>query len=319
MFESLSFPFPYAKRCGVRPFLDRPLSSYIDSPLVHSPTMARSSHHYWQPIHFVFRVLFFAMIITFIGVIVDTAKAQSYTTAQLADGFEYPVGRPNGAGYYVYRGFSPGGHLGEDWNGDGGGNTDLGDAVTCIANGVVVFSEDYHRGWGNVVIVRHAYREKSGQIAFIDSLYGHLQYRSVRLGEKVSRGQKLGAIGTGPYGMYAAHLHFEIRKDLRVGMRRDLYPKSYATYHYPRHFLNTYRILRYESRHVRIPINTFLKSNPNRIETTKIDPPKTEVPTTLRPEVSETVATAIEKETSQEETKPAKSKGLLEKLFSSGR
>ena len=40
------------------------------------------------------------------------AFGQSYTTAPLADGFDYPVGKPDAAGYYVYRGFTPGGHLG---------------------------------------------------------------------------------------------------------------------------------------------------------------------------------------------------------------
>ncbi len=163
--------------------------------------------------------------------------AQSYTTSKLADGFDYPVGKPNGDGYYIFRGFSPNGHLGEDWNGNGGGNTDEGDPVYSIAHGVVVFSEDYARGWGNVVILRHAYREKNGQIAFIDSLYGHLKVRSVKVGQQITRGQVLGTIGRGPYRMYASHLHFEIRKDLRVGMRRELYPQTYETYYTPKQFI----------------------------------------------------------------------------------
>ena len=95
--------------------------------------------------------------------------------------------------------------------------------VYNIAHGVVVFSEDYARGWGNVVIVRHAYRETNGQIAYVDSLHGHLKVRTVRVGQVVMKGDMVGTIGTGPGRMYAAtHLHFEIRKDLRVGMRRDL-------------------------------------------------------------------------------------------------
>lgn len=266
----------------------------------------------------------------------DRAWAQSYTTAPLADGFDYPVGKPNAHGYYVYRGFSPGGHLGEDWNGDGGGNTDEGDPVYNIAHGVVVFSEDYRKGWGNVVIIRHAYREKNGQIAFVDSLYGHLKYRSVSVGQRVSRGEKVGSIGRGPYNMYAAHLHFEIRKDLRVGMRRDLYPKTYATYYSPRYFIDSFRQLRHESRKVRMPINTFLKSNPNRIETTGIDVPgldsfssaggsgegagggsEADAPSsTVRPDLSALLESVIEEETEVEKVEPKRSKSLLERIFS---
>ena len=246
----------------------------------------------------------------------EKASAQSYTTAQLADGFDYPVGKPNGWGYYVYRGYSPGGHLGEDWNGNGGGNTDEGAPVYSIGHGVVVFSEDYKKGWGNVTIIRHAYRAKNGQITFIDSLYGHLKYRSLRVGDKVSRGDKVGTIGRGPYNMYAAHLHFEIRKDLRVGMRRDLYSKGYDTYYSPRYFMDSHRDLRYESRTVRVPINTFLRSNPSRIYTSAIDVPEIDGSQTVRPEVPEMINTIIEEETSTEAVTPEKSKSLFERLFS---
>lgn len=243
------------------------------------------------------------------------ARSQAFTSARLADGFDLPVGKPDGAGYYVYRGFSPYGHLGEDWNGNGGGNTDEGDPVYSIAHGVVVFSQDYRRGWGNVVIIRHAYRENNGQINFVDSLYGHLKVRSVKLGQQVTRGQYIGTIGRGPYRMYAAHLHFEIRKDLRVGMRRDLYPKTYTTYHSPRTFLKTRRRLRFEDRLVRVPINTFLKSNPNKVFASAIDVPEVEESTTVRPTVSEEMQEILEEETSDEDITPEKTKSLFEKLF----
>jgi len=243
------------------------------------------------------------------------ANAQSYTSGRLADGFDYPVGKPSAAGYYVYRGFSPYGHLGEDWNGKGGGDTDEGDPVYSIAHGVVIFSEDYHKGWGNVIIVRHAYRESNGQIAFIDSLYGHLKVRSVRTGQQIARGQLLGTIGRGPYGMYAAHLHFEIRKDLRVGMRRELYPKTYATYHSPRYFIDAHRSLRNEARTVRVPVNTFSKINPNRVITEPVEVPEVDLNLTTRPMVPEEIEAVIQEETSVETTTPEKSKNLFEKLF----
>lgn len=251
-----------------------------------------------------------------LGMAATGLYAQSYSTAMLADGFDYPVGKPNGAGYYVYRGFSPNGHLGEDWNGNGGGDTDEGDPVYSIAHGVVLFSENYMKGWGNVTIIRHAYREKSGQIAFVDSLYGHLKVRSLKVGQQVTRGQLVGTIGCGPYRMYAAHLHFEIRKDLRVGMRRDLYPKTYSTYHSPRYFMDAHRTMRMENRRVRIPINTFLKSNPNRVTTTAIDVPKLTTGTTVRPKVPGNVQSVIQEETDIKAATPKKSKSLFEKLFS---
>lgn len=242
-------------------------------------------------------------------------RAQSYTTARLADGFDMPVGKPDADGYYVYRGFSPNGHMGEDWNGEGGGNSDEGDPVYSMAHGVVVFSENYHKGWGNVIIIRHAYREKNGQIAFLDSLYGHLKVRSVQVGQQVTRGQTVGTIGRGPYGMYAAHLHFEVRKDLRVGMRRELYPRTYETYHSPRYFIDAHRTLRNEARTVRVPINTFLKSNPNRVLTEAVEVPDLEVTTTVRPVVPDELTAVIEEETSVETTTPEKSRNLFEKLF----
>ena len=93
---------------------------------------------------------------------------------KLADGFDYPVGKPDAKGYYKARGFRPNGHLGEDWDGVGGGDTDLGDPIYSIGDGVVVFARDCHMGWGNVVIVRHAYSE-AGISRNIDSLYAHLQ------------------------------------------------------------------------------------------------------------------------------------------------
>ncbi|MDF1754821.1 MAG: M23 family metallopeptidase [Verrucomicrobiales bacterium] len=244
--------------------------------------------------------------------------SQSYTTTRLADGFDYPVGKPDSYGYYVYRGFTQNGHLGEDWNGNGGGNTDLGDPVYSIANGVVVFSQDYKKGWGNVTIIRHAYRGRNGQIAFVDSLYGHLNVRMVKVGDRVVRGQKIGTIGRGPHNMYAAHLHFEIRQDLRVGMRRDLYPKTYNTYTVggPRTFIKAHRVLRYESRMVRVPINTFQKSTAaNRAYAQDIEPPNIAESPQLGPAVPETTSSVISEETDPEQASPAATRSMLRKLL----
>lgn len=173
----------------------------------------------------------------------------------LADGFDLPVGKPDGAGYYVFRGYYPGGHLGEDWNGNGGGDSDLGDPVYATGGGVVVFSEDYLRGWGNVVIVRHAYIDETGRVTLADSLYGHLDRRMVRKYQLVTRGQQLGTIGTA-HGKYAAHLHFEIRKNTSIGMARSSFDKGYSNYFSPRQFISARRTLR-SGANVAVPVDTF--------------------------------------------------------------
>jgi murein DD-endopeptidase MepM/ murein hydrolase activator NlpD len=262
-----------------------------------------------------FRFCFCALV----ALSLSDGYGQAFSTTRLADGFDYPVGKPDGAGYYVFRGFTPGGHLGEDWNGSSGGNNDLGDSVYAIAHGVVVFSEDYRKGWGNVIIVRHAFRGRDGQISFVDSLYGHLNDRFSRLGDHVVRGQKIGTIGRGPNNMYVAHLHFEIRQDLRVGMRRDLYPQTYSTFTVggPRGFLKEHRNLRYESRMVRVPINTFQASAvvANKLYSDNIAVPQISTTIPAGPALSEDIGEVISEEADPKSATPAATRTLLQKLL----
>ncbi|HET6407601.1 MAG TPA: M23 family metallopeptidase [Chthoniobacteraceae bacterium] len=181
--------------------------------------------------------------------------AQDTSSVRAADGFSIPVGLDGAKKYYKARGFRPNGHLGEDWNGAGGGDTDLGDPVYCTAHGLVVYARDYRAGWGNVVIVRHAFNEKS-EVRYVDSLYGHLDRILVREGQKLERGQRVGTIGTG-HGRYPAHLHFEIRKDIRVGMYRSMFPRDFRTYFDPTQFILARQSLDGGGRTVSVPINTF--------------------------------------------------------------
>ena len=183
----------------------------------------------------------------------------------LADGFDFPVGKPDSYGYYKARGFWPNGHLGEDWNGRGGGNSDLGDPVYAIGRGVVVLSEDYRRGWGNVVIIRHAYRDVSGKVFMVDSQYGHLDRCLVQKYELVKRGQQIGTIGTNR-GMYLAHLHLEVHKNLSIGMHRSSFSRGYENYFSPTDFIRQRRKLRTGFRMHPIPVDTFGsgKTSPSR-------------------------------------------------------
>ena len=41
----------------------------------------------------------------------------------VAAGFDFPVGPPDAQGYYDAQSFGRNRHLGEDWNGNGGGNS----------------------------------------------------------------------------------------------------------------------------------------------------------------------------------------------------
>jgi len=133
----------------------------------------------------------------------------------LADGFDPPVGPPDGTGYRDAQGFGENGHLGEDWNGLGGGDSDLGDPVYAIAAGVVTEAWDHWGGWGQVVRVVHRFEESSGRIREVESLYAHLDTMTVRDGQTVARGQQLGTIGDA-HMQYLAHLHLELRA--RPGM-----------------------------------------------------------------------------------------------------
>jgi len=199
------------------------------------------------PLNFVF------LVINQINISVSIAD---YAELPLASGFDFPVGAPTGTGYYKARGFWPNGHVGEDWNGKGGGNTDLGDPVYSIGDGIVVQSRDVRRGWGNVIIIRHVFMDKNSNVKFMDSLYAHLDSRNVVLNQIVKRGQRIGAIGNNR-GMYLAHLHFETRKNLAIGMHRSSFAKTYSNYYSPTSFIRSYRNCKQNNRLYKVPINTF--------------------------------------------------------------
>lgn len=185
----------------------------------------------------------------------STSAAGATAFTRVADGFDFPVGPPDAQRYYKARGFQSPSHLGEDWDGTGGGNTDLNDPVYCIGDGVVVFARDCRQGWGNVVIVRHAYRH-GGTVQNIDSLYAHCQKILVQRGQSVRRGQQIARIGTA-HGLYDAHLHFEIRKNITIGMSRDKFAKNSSNYHNPTEFINAHRRLQGGGSNYRIAMNTF--------------------------------------------------------------
>lgn len=178
---------------------------------------------------------------------------------RVADGFDLPVGKPDGEGYYMARGFLSY-HPGEDWNDVRGGNSDLGAPVYSIGNGVVTFAQDARLGWGNVVIIRHAFLE-NGKLQMVDSMYAHLNEIMVRKGQQVQRGQQVGTIGTNR-GMYTAHLHYEIRKNLFIGINRSRFARDLTNYYIPKNFIAQRRKLPGAGRTASVPVGTYLTDNP---------------------------------------------------------
>lgn len=94
---------------------------------------------------------------------------------------------------------------GERWNSfhkgiDIAGNT--GDDVLVAMDGEVIYAQYNDGGYGNLIMVKH----EDNMITY----YGHLNGFYVKVGDKVKKGEVIGAIGntgfsTGP------HLHFELR------------------------------------------------------------------------------------------------------------
>src|SRR5213082_1306276 len=79
----------------------------------------------------------------------------------------------------------------------------------------------------------------------------------VRRGQPVSRGQKVGTIGTA-HGLYDAHLHLEIRKNIEIGMSRAAFAKDYSNYHDPTQFINQHRHLQGGGSSYKVAMNTFV-------------------------------------------------------------
>jgi len=132
-------------------------------------------------------------------------------TLKLTKGYDFPVGKPDAKRYYNAQKFQENNHLGDDWNGVGGGNTDLGDPIYAIANGYVSFAKDVKGGWGNIIRIIH----HNPDATKVESLYAHCQKILVNKGDYVTKGTKIATIGTAD-GAYLAHLHFEIRDQINL-------------------------------------------------------------------------------------------------------
>lgn len=141
----------------------------------------------------------------------------------LCDGFDFPVGDNNGSEVYTapdgkkYTGWGVTTKktksnnteifTGEDWNGKGGGNTDLGQPVYSIASGKVIFAGERIPSSGNIILVQHCYAE-NGLVITKYALYSFLHTIKVKKGDLINRRQIIGTIGKSENE--EAHLHLEI-------------------------------------------------------------------------------------------------------------
>ena len=64
-----------------------------------------------------------------------------------------------------------------------------------MADGRVLLARDGGPGWGNVVIVQHAYVE-NGERKYVELYYGHVETMLVHAGDDVKRGQQIATVGT---------------------------------------------------------------------------------------------------------------------------
>jgi len=78
-----------------------------------------------------------------------------------------------------------------------------GTPVIAIYDGVVTYSNDKLRGYGNMVIIKHN--------EDYSSVYAHNRINLVREGERINKGQVIAEVGATGWAD-VPHLHFEIRE-----------------------------------------------------------------------------------------------------------
>ena len=102
----------------------------------------------------------------------------------------------------------------------------IGTPVKATADGVVSKAHFDNR-FGNYIEIDHGYGYKT--------VYAHLNNISVKKGEKVYRGQKIGGVGNTGRST-AAHLHYEVKRN-----NKTLDPRKFYTYNYKLEDLVYYR------------------------------------------------------------------------------
>jgi murein DD-endopeptidase MepM/ murein hydrolase activator NlpD len=153
-------------------------------------------------------------------------------------------------------------HLGEDWNGSGGGDTDLGDPVFAVSNGQIT-DVGFDSALGNWIRVRHDLPGGGS----VDSLYAHLEFPAARSGgallvanDFVGIGEQIGQIGKSGDAL-TAHLHFEMRTDVNAPLDNGYSGiiQAPAGWVDPTDFINAHRS--YADSPIRLGMNSKTKCN----------------------------------------------------------
>ncbi len=177
-----------------------------------------SMKHFWT-------LTFLGIVIALIGYIVSSPAPRPFDPAflrlspleiarlPLAVRFDQPMGGEHGALTYNAQPFRLNRHLGDDLNGIGGLNSDLGDNVYAAGFGRVVYAGTPAPSWGKMIILAHRVPdlETPEKTHVIQTVYAHLKEIGVKTDQLVQRGEKIGTVGNAD-GQYLAHLHFEIRE-----------------------------------------------------------------------------------------------------------
>lgn len=188
--------------------------------------------------HHLFTIFMLVSVVQVLGQTTTSDYEKIFATRSeyIADGFDFPVGPPTSRGYYNAQGFGKNNHLGDDWNGNGGGNSDLGDPIHAVAHGYVASAEHQGQGWGNVIRIVH-FNKKEDQ--FVESLYAHCETMKVTAGDWVKRGKQIATIGNAD-GTYWAHLHLELRTEIDMDLGAG-YSKETAGFLDPTAFIRSNR------------------------------------------------------------------------------
>ncbi|MCP5534890.1 MAG: M23 family metallopeptidase [Akkermansiaceae bacterium] len=132
-------------------------------------------------------------------------------------------------------------HTGDDLNGIGGMNTDLGDPVYAIANGLVVYRGEPSPGWGKTLVLAH----KNHEGTILLSMYAHLDKSFSPFNDLVSLGEVIGTVGTANLN-YPAHLHLEMRDSTGIHIGHG-YTSDPGESICPGETIRTYRTARTDS------------------------------------------------------------------------
>src|SRR3990167_526548 len=142
-------------------------------------------------------------------------------------------------------------HPADDYN-FGYGNHDLGQAVKCVANGIVIHASKSTVGYGNIVVIKHqlGYNPKRfiKQTYGIDTdvlstFYAHLQDFIVAVGNEIDCDALIGHVGQS--GTTSPHLHFEIYAPVGELEKRGwrFYPSGWPKEKVQQYWLPPYKFI----------------------------------------------------------------------------